>query len=129
MSKIAGILGHAEDTRKYTAEKNKLNELIHRVFYNEENQTYGTGTQIDLAYPMLAGVTPEPLINTVERQFEQETGSRNGHLSTGLVGIPVVTEWAVKNKKVDLMYSMLKKRDYPGYLYMIDNCATTTCEH
>ncbi|MFY9363432.1 MAG: alpha-L-rhamnosidase C-terminal domain-containing protein, partial [Dysgonamonadaceae bacterium] len=29
----------------------------------------------------------------------------------------------------DLMYSMLKKRDYPGYLYMIDNGATTTWEH
>ena len=27
------------------------------------------------------------------------------------------------------MYSMLKKRNYPGYLYMIDNGATTTWEH
>jgi alpha-L-rhamnosidase len=35
----------------------------------------------------------------------------------------------VENNKVDLMYSMLKKRDYPGYLYMIDNGATTTWEH
>ena len=27
------------------------------------------------------------------------------------------------------MYSILKKRDYPGYLYMLDNGATTTWEH
>ena len=27
------------------------------------------------------------------------------------------------------MYTMLKKRDYPGYLYMIDNGATTTWEY
>jgi alpha-L-rhamnosidase len=27
------------------------------------------------------------------------------------------------------MYSMLKKQDYPGYLYMIDNGGTTTWEH
>ena len=27
------------------------------------------------------------------------------------------------------MYSMMKKSDYPGYLYMIDNGATTTWEH
>ena len=27
------------------------------------------------------------------------------------------------------MYEMLKKRDYPGYLYMIDNGANTTWEH
>jgi alpha-L-rhamnosidase len=65
----------------------------------------------------------------VEEQFEKETDRRNGHLSAGLVGVPVVTEWAVGNKKADLMYSMLKKRAYPGYLYMIDNGATTTWEH
>jgi alpha-L-rhamnosidase len=45
------------------------------------------------------------------------------------VGLPVLTEWVVENSKADLMYSMLKKRDYPGYLYMIDNGATTTWEH
>lgn len=27
------------------------------------------------------------------------------------------------------MYGMLKKHDYPGYLYMIDNGATSTWEH
>lgn len=31
--------------------------------------------------------------------------------------------------EADLFYSMLKKKDYPGYLYMIENGATTTWEH
>ncbi|HBE43062.1 MAG TPA: alpha-rhamnosidase, partial [Bacteroidales bacterium] len=35
----------------------------------------------------------------------------------------------VKEHETDLMYSMLKKRGYPGYLYMIDNGATATWEH
>jgi len=45
------------------------------------------------------------------------------------VGIPVFTEWAIKNHATPLFYSMLKKTDYPGYLYMIENGATTTWEH
>jgi alpha-L-rhamnosidase len=45
-----------------------------------------------------------------------------------LVGIRYL-EWTVKNHEADLMYTLLKKRDYPGYLYMIDNGATTTWEH
>jgi alpha-L-rhamnosidase len=53
----------------------------------------------------------------------------NGHIGVGLVGVPILTEWAVRNKAVDFMYNMLKKRDYPGYLYMIDNDATTTWEY
>ena len=40
-----------------------------------------------------------------------------------------MTEWAVTNHQPDFIYGMLKKRDYPSYLYMIDNGASTTWEH
>ena len=116
MSKIAGILGKTDEAKKYIAERDKLNKLIHRAFYDEERHTYGTGVQIDLAYPALAGVIPDSLKKIMEEQLEKETERRNGHLTAGLVGVPIVTEWAVKHKKADLMYSMLKKREYPGYL-------------
>ncbi|MDR1525281.1 MAG: glycoside hydrolase family 78 protein, partial [Tannerella sp.] len=129
MSKIAEILGKKSDVKKYAVERDNLNKRIHHVFYDENNHTYGTGVQIDLAYPALAGVIPDSLKKVIEEQFEKETDRRNGHLSTGLVGVPVVTEWSVKNRKAGLIYSMLKKREYPGYLYMIDNGATTTWEH
>jgi alpha-L-rhamnosidase len=129
MSKIAGILGNTKDAEKYIAERDHLNKLIHQTFYDKENHTYGTGVQIDLAYPALAGAIPDSLKKAMEEQFEKETERRNGHLSTGLVGVPIVTEWSVKNQKTNLLYSMLKKREYPGYLYMIDNGATTTWEH
>ena len=45
------------------------------------------------------------------------------------MGVPILTEWAVQNKKVDFFYQMMKKRDYPGYLYMIDHGATATWEY
>jgi alpha-L-rhamnosidase len=35
----------------------------------------------------------------------------------------------IKNQEVNLMYSMLKKKAYPGYLYMLGNGASTTWEH
>lgn len=52
-----------------------------------------------------------------------------GHIAVGLVGVPILTEWAVRNKQVDFFYQMMKKRDYPGYLYMIDHGATATWEY
>ena len=52
-----------------------------------------------------------------------------GHIAVGLVGVPILTEWAIRNREVDFLYQMLKKRDYPGYLYMIDNGATATWEY
>lgn len=54
-----------------------------------------------------------------------------GNLKIAVWGflVSLGTEWAIKNRKADFIYNMLKKRDYPGFLYMLDNGATTTWEH
>ena len=130
MQKIAHILGRAEDEKLYALKKEQLQERIHEVYFDNEKNTYGTGTQIDLAFPMNAGVVPEGKFDDVKNSLYHETEvTRDGHFACGLVGLPVLTEWVVKNQTPDLMYSMMKKRDYPSYLYMIDNGATTTWEH
>lgn len=130
MQQIAQILGKAEDATRYASQKLALQKLIHDTFFDETNNTYATGTQIDLAFPMIAGVVPQDKLQAVEQSLYHETEvNRDGHLATGLVGLPVLTEWIVRNEAVDLMYTMLKKREYPGFLYMIDNGATTTWEH
>lgn len=130
MSKIASLLNKADDSRGYKAKYDALTKRIQETFYDAKGNTYASGTQIDLVYPMLAGVTPDNLKETVLKTLYEVTVNRfQGHLATGLVGIPVLTEWAVKNGQAEWMYQMLKKRDYPGYLYMLDNGATTTWEH
>lgn len=130
MKRIARVLEKPEDEKMYARKMEQLQKKIHEVFFEKQDNTYGTGTQIDLAYPMIAGVVPENLQEKVTASFYNETNNnRKGHLACGLVGLPVITEWAVKNQAAGLMYSMLKKREYPGFLYMIDNGATTTWEH
>lgn len=39
------------------------------------------------------------------------------------------TQWATKLGETQFLYDMLKKREYPGYLYMLDNGADLTWEH
>lgn len=130
MVKIAGILGKKADQEKYGAKGKALKQLIHQTYYKPEEKSYSTDTQIDLIYPMLVGATPDELLLDVLATVRKQTEGRfNGHLATGLVGIPVITEWAVRNREADFMYNMLKKRDYPGYLYMLDHGATATWEH
>lgn len=130
MERIARVLGREADAKSYGEQKAQLQRKIHGVFFQESNKTYGTGTQIDLAFPMIAGVVPEETYGDVANALMVETETnRNGHLACGLVGLPVITEWAIKNDAPGWMYSMLKKREYPGFLYMIDNGATTTWEH
>lgn len=130
MEKIAKVLGKQQDQSMYIAKYKDLNALIHKTFFDSQKKDYSTGTQIDLIYPMLVGATPEEELSKVQNTLLHVTQDRfKGHLATGLVGIPVITEWAVKSKQADFIYGMLKKRDYPSYLYMLDNGATTTWEH
>jgi alpha-L-rhamnosidase len=130
MEKIARFLGKEDDAQEYARKNEELKKLIQEKLYSGENGIYGNGSQIDLAYPMLAGVTPEAFVPRItEKLFYETEVNRKGHIACGLVGVPVITEWAVKNNRPEFIYSMLKKRDYPGYLYMIDNGATTTWEH
>jgi alpha-L-rhamnosidase len=130
MHKIAAVLGKDDDAELYIGKRDNLRALIQNRLFDPARDLYGSGSQIDLTYPILAGVVPDSLLSAIRKNLLNETEiSHNGHFALGLVGIPVFTEWAVENKEVNLMYSMLKKKDYPGYLYMLENGATTTWEH
>ncbi|MDR1743959.1 MAG: glycoside hydrolase family 78 protein [Dysgonamonadaceae bacterium] len=129
MNKIAQTLGYEDEAREFAARRQALNELIHQTFYRAKEGIYATGSQLDMSYPMLVGVVPDSLYDKVKKNMIDRVEQKHkGHIACGLVGVPIFTEWAVQNKTADFVYRMLKKRDYPGYLYMIDNGATATWE-
>jgi alpha-L-rhamnosidase len=130
MQRTANVLGKTNDIDKYKFKTGQLKARIHQSFFNHCDSTYGSGSQIDLTIALLSGVVPDSLIQIVTGKLHDEIMiNHNGHIACGLVGIPVFIEWVVRNHAPDLMYSVLKKKDYPGYLYMIKNGATTTWEH
>ncbi len=128
--KIARVLNRDSDAEKFIAKKATLSRAIHEAFYNPESATYGTGVQVDLAYPLILGVVPDSLEDKVTQSLIDETlENRNGHLATGLVGLPVLTHWATTRETPDLMHEMMTKQTYPGYGFMLEHGATTVWEH
>ena len=129
MAKIAKVLGKETDIPGYKQKQEALKSRIHETFFDAEKNNYASGSQIDLIYPILVGVTPADLVSSVRETLMQESAGRfKGHIATGLVGISILTQWATQNGETAFVYNMLKKRTYPGYLYMIDNGATLTWE-
>jgi alpha-L-rhamnosidase len=130
MEDIATVLGKEDDKKLYSEKRSQLNKKIHDTFYNVEEGYYATGSQIDIIFPMISGVAPAELKDQLtEILIEKTEKEYDGHLNTGLVGIPVMMEWAATANEPGFVYSMLKKKTYPGYLYMLENGATTTWEH
>ncbi len=130
MERIANELSLPDEAAQWRNRRMALNAAIHYNFYDAEKQQYATGSQLDMSYPMLVGAVPEHLREVVaKRLLELSATDYRGHIGAGLVGVPIITQWAIDEHQPDFMASMLRHRDYPGYLYMIDNGATATWEY
>lgn len=130
MAQMARLTGHDDEAAAFEARREALNRTIHARFYDPATQTYATGSQLDMTYPMLVGATPDSLLAGVEQRLFRSTHDvMKDHIGGGLVGVPVITRWAVGSHNPEFIYRMLKQRGYPGYLHMIDHGATATWEY
>lgn len=130
MIKIAKVLNKNADVKKFVIKKKELSEAVHTAFYNPESASYATGVQIDLAYPLLLDIVPDSLKEKVTASLIAQILEKDkGHLATGLVGLPIMTQWVNTTNTSELMYQMMTTKDYPGFGYMLENGATTTWEH
>lgn len=129
LEQIASALGKRTDATAFRERYEALSARIHDTYYHPETATYGSGSQLDLVYPMLAGVVPDSLRTRLRNSLATRTDSvYNGHLATGLVGVPVITEWATRERECDWLYGLLKQTAYPGYLHMLEKGATGVWE-
>lgn len=130
MAQIAEILGEKEEAQDFAKQAETIKTLINQRCFDPEKNIYGSGAQIDMAIAMLADIPSADIYPKVKQNLMDSTEMKHkGHIACGLVGIPIVTEWAIRNNAPDFIYSMLKKRDYPGYLYMLEKGGTATWEH
>ena len=68
---IATVLEHPEDAKRYAQEAEARRKRVHETFYDPAQGTYADDTQLDLAYPLLAGVVPEDLREAVRTSREK----------------------------------------------------------
>lgn len=130
MVRMARLTGNDEDAQYYAARRQRLLKDIHSTFYHPETHTYANGTPLDLAYAMLADVVPDSQTHQTvkDKLIADSYGKYKSHIAVGLVGVPIFTEWAIRERQTDLMATILRQPDYPGYLNMIEQGATTTWE-
>ncbi len=130
MVQMAHLLGRSVDAEHFAAWRERLVKDIHRHFYHPETHTYANGTVLDQCYALLQGIPPDSATAAAvkEQLLEDIHGKYRDHIAVGLVGVPIFTEWCIRERQADLMATILRQEDYPGYLHMINNGATTTWE-
>lgn len=147
MAQMSMMLGRTNEAQTFLQQRNQLNTAIHSHFYHPQppstdanrqaaatpgsiQASYANVTPLDLAYALLAGVPPDSATTKAvkEQLIDISYNKHNTHLAVGLVGIPIFTQWAIQERQANLMAALLRQPDYPGYLHMISQGATTTWE-
>lgn len=130
MEKMAHLTGHDDDAPRFAAWRKELLTAIHNHFYHPQTHTYANGTPLDQCYALLQGVPPDSTTSEkVKKQLLKDIHDKyHDHMAVGLVGVPIFTEWCIREHQAELMATLLRQPDYPGYLNMINNGATTTWE-
>lgn len=102
----------------------RLYDDIVRTFKSEYTE-YRTQTECVLAAHF--GLTDNP--QQAADQLADRIVRCGNHLETGFVGTPYLLHVLSKYGHTGLAYSLLLRREYPGWLYAVTKGATTVWEH
>ena len=110
------------DTLLFAQWRRNLNAAIHRHFYHPETHSYANGTPLDQCYALLLGIPPDSATAAAvkEQLLKDCHGKYRDHIAAGLMGVPIFTQWCIQERETDLMATILRQPDYPGYLNMMD---------
>jgi len=129
VSQTAALLGRDDEASRYAALAEQIRDGFNQKNLNAETGWYISNSQTGQAVPLALDLAPKNLgPQILARLVDSITGSRNGHVGAGIVGLPHLFRTLMEHGRDDLAYLMLIQEDYPGWLHMINNGATSIWE-
>lgn len=138
MSEIAAALGHSDDHEYFHAKsiriKNSYNDQYYYSHWTEDEtgyygSCYALG-QLNNALPLAFDMVEEKSAgNVIDKLIWQLTCARGEiQLTTGLIGTKYLFDALMGIGRHDIAYSLLKRKKYPSWGFMIGHGATTVWE-
>ena len=115
-AKIAQVLGKPDDERELTVRAEKLQQAIHKRFFNPATNAYLDTRQTHLVMPLISGAVPPEQVGAVMKNLAQEIlVTRQGHLDTGLHGTYFMTKYLTEHDRSDLVFTYATQTTFPSY--------------
>lgn len=123
--KIASTLGETNDAKDYADRLKVQRESTHKLSYNPENGKYLNGQQVDQAFALISGVTPEAEKQKVSNVLADNVLYKFPYYDTGSSGQALYTRYFTDyGERMDLVYELLKDKHHPSYGYFIEQGKT-----
>ena len=126
LTRTAKILGENQDAAVYGK---KLEKLLAR--FRENYLSNGKLTvQTQSAYAMILAYKLAPADQRPALAAElAELVKKDGHLQTGFMGTPCLCQALSENGQAEVAWELLRREEFPGWLYAVKQGATTIWEH
>jgi len=128
-AEMAAVAGRNDLAERYRARAVQVRAAIHQAFYVPEDSSYVNGFQAYLAIALLTRVPPAELRPAILKRLAKEIlVTRKGHFWGGITGGSFIVKCLIEQDRPDLLCEMAEKEDYPGWIHMLRNGATTLWE-
>ena len=149
MRKVAGLLGRTEDAVQFAQRYIELKTWFNRTFLDETGRVlspyggsgknfrisdtqaaYAVGLGLEVFEESRLAEISRHLVAAVERENLDDSGVLRPpySLMTGFIGTAWISDALSGIGRSDLAYRLLQNRNYPSWLYAVDQGATTIWE-
>lgn len=107
----------------------RIKEAFNAKYFNAATNSYANNTVTANVLPLAFGMVPENLKQQVfDNMVHEVEVTKNGHISTGVVGTQFLMRTLTNFGRGDLAYKLASNKTYPSWGYMVENGATTIWE-
>jgi alpha-L-rhamnosidase len=129
MGRVARVLGRDSDAVRFDAMGETLTTAFNDRFLDAEAGVYRPVTQSTQAVPLFLDLVPEDHEQKVlENLVSKITDADDGTLTAGFLGARPLLETLADRGHAELAYHLVSQPERPGWVYMVDNGATTMWE-
>ncbi|MBP1224161.1 alpha-L-rhamnosidase [Flavobacterium sp. 1355] len=129
MKKFA-VIAHAEkDIAHYDDLTSRIKKAFNDKYFNTAKNNYANNTVTANLLPLTFGMVPAELQQKVFENLVHEVEvTKNGHVSTGVIGTQFLMRTLTNFGRGDLAFKLASNKTYPSWGYMVENGATTIWE-
>ena len=131
MAEMAERTGRAADAAKYRAMADAARAYLKQTFFATEDGTIlpvFKGMQTPALFALKLGLVEGAAKAKTIADLEASIDAGGGTLHTGFLGTSIVMDTLTENGLVARAYSLLLNHSFPGWLYSVDQGATTIWE-
>ncbi|HYL84308.1 MAG TPA: glycoside hydrolase family 78 protein [Candidatus Angelobacter sp.] len=126
LAKTAEVLGKKDDAADYAALEEKIKRAFQEEFVTPDGRL-SSNTQTAYALALEFDLLPAAQRASAAARLADDV-KKFGHLTTGFLGTPALSQALSDTGHLDLAYMLLNRTEYPSWLYPVTKGATTIWE-